>query len=210
MKECFFDNNGIFQWGSVTALVAVGTLVFSFLNFINSRKTINQHKELELGKQESAKKNHIREEISEYLAELTKMNQIAKNFFNVRRELEGSQNFLSQLIHDNVNLDYMLGSDPRVDVENRSIELNECVLQWNETSEMIEQKAQELLLLFRNDEQEENKIDQLIMFCPERLSGLKWVLTTNLPGDMLAAAVEDFSIEKNIVEIRTFMRDYLN
>lgn len=210
MKEWFFDNNGIFQWGSITALVAIGTLIFSYLNFINSRKTINQHKELELGKQESAKKNHIREKISEYLAELTKMNQVAKNFFEVRRELEGAQNFLAQMIQNSVDLDNVLGNNPKSEVENRSIKFNECIVQWTQTSEKVEQKAQELLLLFRNDEQEENEIDKLIMFCPQRLSGLKWILTTNLPGDMLHETVGEFSIERNIVEIRTFMRDYLN
>lgn len=210
MLDWFFDSNNNFQWISITALTAGGSLIFSYLNFINSKKTIEQHKELELGKQESAKKNHVRQAVSEYLKELTKMNQIAKNFFENRRQLEESQKFLMQLISDGANLNSTLGYDPRDDIYKYTLKLNESVEQWTAASEIIEQKAQELLLLFRNDEQEENKIDQLIMFCPEKLGSIKWILTTNFPGEMLGEAIGDFSIIENINEIRTFMRDYLN
>lgn len=210
MLDWFFDSNSNFQWISITALAAVGSLVFSFLNYINSKKTIDQHKELELGKQESAKKNRVRQAVSEYLKELTKMNQIAKNFFENRRQLEESQKFLAQLMSDGANISFTLGNDPRNDVDKFAIKMNKSVEQWTEASENIEQKAQELLLLFRNDEQEANKIDQLIMFCPEKLGSMKWILTTNLPGEMLGEVIGDFSIIDNVNDIRTFMRDYLN
>ncbi|MBO0427822.1 hypothetical protein JZO82_01485 [Vagococcus fluvialis] len=48
MKEWFFDNNGIFQWASIAAIVAAITAIFSFgfslAGYFNSKKALENQK----------------------------------------------------------------------------------------------------------------------------------------------------------------------
>lgn len=191
---------------ALLSLIGVGLTIY-FNNAI-AKKNVALQKDLADQNHTIAKKNEIRKEIAFYLSELTKINQILTKFFESRRELVEEQNFLAQLIDSGANPEVTGGHNPRIGIAQKNEELRQCKEEWDSGLKLIEQKSQELLLFFKS--QEDDGIDKLLLYCPQRLKELNWIFTSNMPINYLGTFVDNIDIEQNIYDIRTEMRDFLN
>lgn len=192
------------------ALISLaGVFITLFINSSIAKKNIKLQKELAEKQIENEKKIEIRNRVSTYLSELMNINKDLSNFFLLRCEFEQAQNFLSTIIAEGGNSSMILGNNPKENVHRLEKELLNIRSSWNQSLKMIDQQAQELLLYF-GSHHGNNGLDQLILSCPEKLKGINWIFSTNLPTENLKKIIKDPQIDKSINEIRKEMRDFLN
>lgn len=191
---------------SIIAIIGVAVSIILARNQIKAS-------DLQFDKQrEFDKNNEIRRKVADYLAEITRAYDILKSFLENRKHLEIDHNQISQIIQNGGDLDYVLGGDPRDEMQGLSDILNTLHADWKLKIKEVEENSQELLLYF--DSLESRKIEKLILYAPENLSRYNWVFTTNFPEELLRTTFDslcgDISVPKNVEEIRTEMRKILN
>lgn len=103
---------------SIIAIIGVA------VSIILARKQIKAS-DLQFDKQrEFDKNNEIRRKVADYLAEITRAYDILKSFLENRKHLEIDHNQISQIIQNGGDLDYVLGGDPRDEMQGLSDILN--------------------------------------------------------------------------------------
>ena len=141
------------------------------------------------------------------MVELTRTYDVLKNFLENRRALENVQQQISNIVQNGGNLDYMLGNDPRQEMQMLSETLNSLHTDWKSQIKKVEESSQELLLYFNKLEAKE--IEDLILYASRNLSIYNWVFTTNFSENMLKTTFDalcgDVNIPKNIEDIKDEM-----
>ncbi len=197
----------------LTTSISSGIAILGvFVSIILSKRQIKASSDLFDKQIEFDKNNEIRQKVASYLAELTRTYDVLKNFLENRRALENVQQQISNIVQNGGNLDYMLGNDPRQEMQTLSETLNSLHTDWKSHLKKVEESSQELLLYFNKLEAKE--IEDLILYAPRNLSRYNWVFTTNFPENMLKTTFDALcggvNIPKNIEDIRDEMRKVLN
>lgn len=197
----------------LTTLISSGIAVLGvFVSIILSRRQIKASSDLFDKQIEFDKNTEIRKKVARYLAELTRTYDVLKNFLENRRALENVQQQISNIVQDGGNLNYVLGNDPRQEMQTLSETLNSLHTDWKSQIKKVEESSQELLLYFNKLEAKE--IEDLILYAPRSLSRYNWVFTTNFTENMIKATFDalcgDVNIQKNIEDVRDEMRKVLN
>ena len=197
----------------LTTLISSGIASLGvFVSIILSRKQINASNALFYKQIEFDKNTEIRKKVANYLAELTRTYDVLKDFLEKRRAIESVQQQISNIVENGGNLDFVLGNDPRKELQTLSEGLNSLQTDWKLQIQKIEESSQELLLYF--NELDGKEIEDLILYAPKNLARYNWVFTTNLPEELLKNTFDllcgDIDIPKNIDEIRNEMRRVLN
>ena len=163
----------------LTTSISSGIAILGvFVSIILSKRQIKASSDLFDKQIEFDKNNEISQKVASYLAELTRTYDVLKNFLENRRALENVQQQISNIVQNGGNLDYMLGNDPRQEMQTLSETLNSLHTDWKSHLKKVEESSQELLLYFNKLEAKE--IEDLILYAPRNLSRYNWVLTTNL------------------------------
>ncbi|MEW6855988.1 hypothetical protein [Streptococcus iniae] len=197
----------------LTTSISSGIAILGvFVSIILSKRQIKASSDLFDKQIEFDKNNEISQKVASYLAELTRTYDVLKNFLENRRALENVQQQISNIVQNGGNLDYMLGNDPRQEMQTLSETLNSLHTDWKSHLKKVEESSQELLLYFNKLEAKE--IEDLILYAPRNLSRYNWVFTTNFPENMLKTTFDALcggvNIPKNIEDIRDEMRKVLN
>jgi len=197
----------------LTTLISSGIAILGvYVSIILSRRQIKASSDLFDKQIEFDKNTEVRKKVASYLAELTRTYDVLKNFLENRRALENVQQQISNIVQNGGNLDYVLGNDPRQEMQILSETLNSLHTDWKSQIKKVEESSQELLLYFNKLEAKE--IEDLILYAPRNLSIYNWVFTTNLPENMLKTTFDalygDINIPKNIEDVRDEMRKVLN
>lgn len=197
----------------LTTLISSGIASLGvFVSIILSRKQIDASNALFHKQIKFDKNTEIRKKVSNYLAELTRTYDVLKDFLEKRRAIESVQQQISNIVENGGNLDFVLGNDPRKELQTLSEGLNSLQTDWKLQIQKIEESSQELLLYF--NELDGKEIEDLILYAPKNLARYNWVFTTNLPEELLKNTFDllcgDINIPKNIDEIRNEMRRVLN
>ncbi len=197
----------------LTTSISSGIAILGvFVSIILSKRQIKASSDLFDKQIEFDKNNEISQKVASYLAELTRTYDVLKNFLENRRALENVLQQISNIVQNGGNLDYMLGNDPRQEMQTLSETLNSLHTDWKSHLKKVEESSQELLLYFNKLEAKE--IEDLILYAPRNLSRYNWVFTTNFPENMLKTTFDALcggvNIPKNIEDIRDEMRKVLN
>lgn len=197
----------------LTTLISSGIAILGvFVSIILSRRQIKASSDLFDKQIEFDKNTEIRKKVADYLAELTRTYDILKEFLENRRALENVQQQISSIIQNSGNLDYILGNDPRKEMQTLSETLNSLHTDWKSQIKKVEESSQELILYF--NKLDAKKIEDLLLYAPRNLSRYNWVFTTNFPENRLKTTFDalcgDVNIPKNIKDIRDEMRKVLN
>ncbi|GAB2026067.1 hypothetical protein OfM1_21400 [Lactovum odontotermitis] len=190
------------------ALGLIGVVVSTILSkrqIAASNAQFDRQKEFE-------KNGELRKQVAVFLAEITSTYDILKSFLEKRREFEVVQRSAFDIVQNGGNLDYILGSDPRKEMEILDEDLNSLRVNWGTKVKNVEDSAQEILLYF--DKNGAERVEELVLYAPQNLKRYNWVFLTNFPEDMLRTTFDslcgDINIPKNIEDIRSKMREILN
>lgn len=206
--------NGTIIAAIIAALASViGVILNIIFNSSNNKKNAQNNEKLkkEIVKLNNnfTKKTAFRLEISNYLTELVRVKQNRDKFVEQKRKLEAAFESLQALQAEGANLDTILGNDPRIDVQNAKNEIKELADEIEILRISIEQHSQQLLLYFNNNSINK-KIEEIITYAPNAMKNLQSHYNSNLSLDMLVPLLSAVKIEKNIHDIKTEMRTYLN
>ncbi|WP_338997096.1 hypothetical protein VNN28_06305 [Lactococcus formosensis] len=206
--------NGTIIAAIIAALASViGVILNIIFNSSNTKKNAQNNEKL---KKEIVKLNNnftqktaFRLEISNYLTELVRVKQNRDKFVEQKRKLEAAFESLQALQAEGANLNAILGNDPRIDVQNAKNEIKQLADEIEVLRISIEQHSQQLLLYFNNNSKNK-KIEEIITYAPNAMKNLQSHYHSNLNLDMLVPLLSAVKIEKNINDIKTEMRTYLN
>ena len=197
----------------LTTLISSGIASLGvFVSIILSRKQIDASNALFHKQIKFDKNTEIRKKVANYLAELTRTYALLEIFLENRRAIECVQQQIFNIVQNGGNLDYVLGNDPRKELQTLSETLNSLQTDWKSQIQKIEESSQELLLYFNKLDAKE--IEDLILYAPKNLARYNWVFKTNFPEELLKITFDslcgDINVPKNIDEIRNEMRRVLN
>lgn len=202
----FYDNDNVFQWASVAAVIAgfgaISSLLFSFLSYRNSKKALKQQKELEQKKIDANLKasarlkwiEQVREIVSQYLSELSKLSVSTRNLIKVSSLLQAKND----------------GLNPPFYEEELNMNFEENVADIIKLQNSVNEYSEKILLYF-SDKDDHKKIEEMVSLVPNKLGDFLTFTNNNINHNFKIAMLLDFEKElnKNVQDIRKVFRDYL-
>lgn len=164
----FFDQDNVFQWASVAAIIAgfgaFVSLIFSWLSYHNTKTSLEQQKNIEEKKIEADLKaksriewiQEVRGQVSVYLSDLHKLDEICNNLVIHQRKIE---------INVNEQNKKQIENEEEKIIVDLLEKLKEIDYEINERSNKI--------LLFFSEKEDHKKFDNILKKGPETLTQIK-------------------------------------
>lgn len=201
-----------------------GTLITAIITIISNRNQFNKSekfKEELASKQndfersmvqqerENSRRAELRDNVSTYIILLSNHRKELENFVDTQRSYESMIDFDNQILSENAGYHAIMTSDPRQEIPKLNKKKKEHFDKLKSLENNINEFSQKLLLYF-DDNDDNEEITKIIKFAPERISNIWGKIDSNINLEMMSIFIDLSDTKDNREKIELYMRSYLN